>query len=408
MCAKWNSNYDPHLLAERIESNCKRDANGQVSFGMEHHEYEAVLRSSLALSEEIRESEIGGIVWKGIVAAAKAGKITADLLRTEINRAERDFLKLPLTRFVVVTNLSLPAATSLTRRPRKDEIISIGGLSYGKFDRAQVMERAQTFLAADLPTTYSSTRVSLTARTTGEAGIKALEDLDLLRGIWNFRINNGRFRMPFGGKRKPVNQIFVGPIHTIHKPNGSLASPQFFYEPAFDGAVNAPDSQTFKTALDFEKRTFQKLNKSNYPELIAKAIRRYGRALDDTDFNAVFLKLWSILELLTQTAKETYDLTIKRSSCIYADRAFHKLLLEHLRSHRNQFVHLGTDSSQIETLVYQLKRPVEDLLLFHLNTYKWSGSLEEAIHFLDLPSEKIQITARLRELQFAMKFHGYK
>ena len=214
--------------------------------------------------------------------------------------------------------------------------------------------------------------------------------------------------MTFGGRRQPVNQVFIGPIHTIHKPDGSLATQQFFYEQAFIGAVNAPNAQSFQAALDFEKQAFQKLSKSNYPELLAKAIRRYGRALDDTDFNAVFLRLWSILELLTQTGNASYDLTIKRCSFIYADRAFYRLLLEHLRSHRNQFVHLGTDSGQIETLVYQLKRNVEDLLVFHLNSYKWSGSLEEAIRFLDLPSEKSQLTAKLRELQFAMKFHRYK
>src|SRR5258708_5379830 len=182
MCAKWNSNYDPHLLAARFESCCKRNGD-QVAFGIEHHEYEPVLRSSLTLSDEIPESEIEGILWKGIVAAAKAGKITADSLRVQIRRTERSFLHLPQTQFVVVTNLSIPSAVSLTRRPRKGTVISIGGLGHGKFDLSPIIAHVKSLLSEDLPTNYPSTRVSLSARTSSEAAIKALEDLDLLRGL---------------------------------------------------------------------------------------------------------------------------------------------------------------------------------------------------------------------------------
>ncbi len=408
MCANWNSKYDPHLLAERIESCCQRSGNGQVGFGMEHSDYEPVLRSSLILSDEIPESETGGIVWKGIFAAARRGKITADSLKIEIGRAERSFLNLPLTRFVVVTHLSLAPATSLTRRPKKDSIISIGGLRHGKFDPSEIMDHARTLFSTDLPTNYPSTRISLKARTPGEAAIKALNDLEFLRGLWNFRLNKGNFRTTHAGRRKPVNQIFLGPVHTIHKTDGSLATQQFFYDQAYSGIVNAPNTQSFERALEFEKRTINKLNKSKYPETLVKAIQRYGRALDDTDFGAAFLRLWSILELLTQTTNASYDLTIKRCSFIYDDRAFNKLLLEHLRTHRNQHVHFANDSSQIETLLYQLKQRVEDLFIFHLNTYKWFESFEEAIHFLDLPSEKAEINGKLMALRRAMKFHRHK
>lgn len=408
MCAKWNSNYDPHLLAERFESCCQRNANGQVAFGMEHIEYEPVLRSSLILSDEIPESEVGGIVWKGVFAAAKKGKITADSLKIEISKGERSFLNLPHTEFVVVTNLSLAQNVSLTRRPRKGSVISISGIDYGKFNRAQIINHAQPLLSANLPTNYPVARVSLKARTPNEAAIIALNDLDFLRGLWNLRLNKGSFKITFGGKKMPVNQIFIGPIHTIHRTDGSLATQQFFYEQSFSGTVICPDAQSFDRAQEFEKSTIKKLNKSKYSETIVKAVQRYGRALDDTDFSAAFLRLWSILELLTQTGNASYDLTIKRCSFLYADRIFCKLLLEHLRFHRNQHVHFASDSSQIETLLYQLKRCVEDLFFFHLNTYKWFDSFDEAIHFLDLPSEKSEINGKLKALRLAIKFHRHK
>src|SRR6266498_3306869 len=132
MCAKWKDKYDPNLLAERIESGCDRSSPGQVGFKMEHHDCVTLLWSSLVLSDQVPESEISGIFWKGIFAAAKATRVTAKTLQSEISKAERAFLNLPLIQFTVATNISVTPSASLVRRPRTGSRISIGGTSDGK------------------------------------------------------------------------------------------------------------------------------------------------------------------------------------------------------------------------------------------------------------------------------------
>ncbi|MCW5553685.1 MAG: hypothetical protein KIS67_16190 [Verrucomicrobiae bacterium] len=409
MCAKWKDKYDPNLLAERIEAGCDRSSPGRIGFKMEHHDCVTLLWSSLVLSDEILESEISSIFWKGIFAAAKAGRITAKSLCSEISKAEKAFLDLPLVQFTVATNISLAPAASLMRRPRTGSRISIGGTSDGKFSREPIIQHARTLLSSDLPANYPATRVMLRARTPAEAASKALDDLDLIRGLWNLGLNRRIISSSSSGKRQPINQILLGPVHTIHKPDGSLATQQFFYETTFSGGVTVPNPPSFERALSFEKWAIKNLCKSKYRDVLEKAIRRYGRALDGTDFNAAFLKLWSLLELLTQTGKkDPYDVTIRRCSFIYQDRLFTKLLLEHLRDYRNHHVHSGSESSLIVTLLYQLKRHVEDVLLFHFQSYKWFNSLDEVVRFLDLPPEKDKLGGKLKSLKLAMTFHGYK
>ena len=408
MCAKWKKDYNRDCLVERIESGCDRSSPGRVGFKMEHYDCVTLFWRSLVFSDEIPESEISAIFTNGIFAAAKAGRITAETLCSKISKFENAFLKLPLIQFAVVTNISIPLSTSLVRRPRAGSRISIGGTSDGKFNRESIIEHARTLLSSDLPTNYPSTRVTVQARTAEGAANKALDDLDLIRGLWNLGLNKGIINSSSSGKRQPVNQILLGPVHTIHKLDGSLATQQFFYEPTFNGGVNAPDVSSFERALTFEKWATKKLGKSKYRDMLKTAIRRYGRALDGTDFNAAFLKLWSLLELLTQTGKDPYDVTIRRCSFIFEDRKFTKLLLEHLRDYRNHHVHSGNETSLISTLLYQLKRHVEGMLLFHLKSHKWFNSLEEVTRFLSLPPEKVELDGKLRALKLAMKFHGYK
>ncbi len=72
---------------------------------------------------------------------------------------------------------------------------------------------------------YSPVRVSVRARSEHEAYEKATGALDLLRGIWNLRLNSDV--RSSSGKRKSANVLQVGPLHSLHEPNGELASYRF-------------------------------------------------------------------------------------------------------------------------------------------------------------------------------------
>ena len=78
---------------------------------------------------------------------------------------------------------------------------------------------------------------------------------------------------------------------------------------------------------------------------------------------------------------------MRRASFLYADpeREVHVQTLNHLRHYRNRSVHGGESSATIEAYLYQLKRYVEQLFLFHLTNSYGFRSFERAAAFLSLP-----------------------
>jgi hypothetical protein len=70
----------------------------------------------------------------------------------------------------------------------------------------------------------------------------------------------------------------------------------------------------------------------------------------------------------------------------------------------NKSVHAGSESSDIESLMYQLKRYVEVLIKFHVgNKYRFS-SIADAAEFMDLPNDKVSIDRKISKLHYAKKF----
>jgi hypothetical protein len=92
----------------------------------------------------------------------------------------------------------------------------------------------------DLPDDYSVVCVKVSAKSTYSAYVRALTALDVLRGIWNWIINcRTDMTLQIGGvcEFKPINRIRLGPVHTVHLPDGSLATKEWWYQPSFEAGV---------------------------------------------------------------------------------------------------------------------------------------------------------------------------
>jgi hypothetical protein len=142
--------------------------------------------------------------------------------------------------------------------------------------------------------------------------------------------------------------------------------------------------------------------------VLKNALLRYCRALDFYNYETAFLKLWSILELLTDTVGQRYDTTIKRTSFLFANREFHKEVLEHLRFQRNLYVHHSEQSEEAEIILFQLKRYVEKILLFNIfSKYKFQN-IQEFASFLSLPTKKDDLKSKEKKINYGLKFFKYK
>jgi hypothetical protein len=407
--ANWVEGFDPALIAQRMEKVKSTAKDGGVSFsGFEHMEQVTILTSMLNLNREIPEAECRKIINRATFAAAAKGIVTPDSILKQVASLEGDYLRQPQQRFRLVTSISLTLPSSPKVFHVNSSRISIGWRSDKKTstNRAAIFKDARETVSGELPNNYSRVAVSVTGRSTNEAASKAIDDLDLLRGIWNLWKNRTQSFRFSAGARSPVNTILLGPIHTLHKLNGECATDSWWYELGYRGPVNVwRDTSNIPKMFAFAKSFRNDLRRLPYREEIISAPIRYSRALDSRDWNYTFLQLWSVLELLTGTTQnDSHKVTVKRASFVFADSDYALQSLLHLRAYRNKSVHTGTEVENIEPLMYQLKRAVEALLSFHAFHSGKFRTMAEAAEFMDSPRDRASVDAKIRKLQAVRKF----
>lgn len=404
----WVKDYKPEIVAQRMEKAKTSSGEGKVSFsGFEHSEHVVLLNSMIELDREVPEIEKRRIINRATFKAGEKGVITSKSILREIGKLEREYLSTEKKKYRLITGISISPLCQFPKVYFDGSFIVVHARlnKASQNSRSKLMNKAKHSISGDLPSNYVAVSVSVTARSTTEAADKALYRLDFVRGIWNLWTNRANtFRMS-SGKRSPVNSILLGPIHTLHKANGKLASESWWYEPQYQGPVNLYNKKTkiermFKYMASFRSH----LGKSNYGSDVIQAVVRYVRALDSRDWDDSFLRLWSVLEFLTGTLSDGYKVTIRRASYMFSDKEFACQVLSHLRDYRNKSVHAGSESSDIESLMYQLKKYVEVLIEFHVgNKFRFS-SIADAAEFMNFPIDKDLIDRKIKKLRYAKEF----
>jgi hypothetical protein len=146
------------------------------------------------------------------------------------------------------------------------------------------------------------------------------------------------------------------------------------------------------------------LKKCKYSSEIEEAIVNYTGALDLTNYENAFLRLWSILEHLTNTGYDSYKVTIRRASFLFEEEEYTRQVLKHLKDYRNRSVHLGTRDRNIETFLFQLKEYIEALLSFHLANKFRFNSIAEAGEFMDLPTDRKTLDSKIKMMIYAKDY----
>ncbi len=405
----WVKEYKPELISQRMEKVKIVSDDGAVSFsGFEHSEHVVLLNSMISFNKEIPEIEKRRIINQATFAAGAKGAITPKSLLDEINKLECNYLSTPEQKYRLLTEISISNLCQIPKVYFEGSWIIVHARlnTTSKTSRNKLIKTSRYSFSNDLPTDYAAVSVSVKARSTAEAADKALDRLDFIRGVWNFWKNRGQaFRISFGGSRKPVNRIILGPLHTLHHKNGTLATESWWYESQYRGVMDLyNEGSEIESMRKFMLNFFGLLRKSAYKQDIVHAVLRYVRALDTSDWDDSFLRLWGVLEFLTGTQSDGYKVTIRRTSYIFSDREYVNQVLSHLRDYRNKSVHEDSESGDIESLMYQLKHYVERLIEFHVANKFCFSSITEAAKFLDSPNEKEAIDKQISRLRYAKKF----
>jgi hypothetical protein len=403
--------YDLGELARRIQAARTSAPGSPLKFkSFDIHNIESVLETCVDFPATIPEPDRESLVRQGVARAAESAQIDAAILEQCLREAEREYLRQPLQTYVIASSLTLSYFETL-----RD--IKINGVSLrfsrtlpARFERQAIREELNREITIEQPDQLTTLRTRVRARTEAGAVNLAIDTADFLRGLWNFWVNyRTNLRIQFGSPQ-PINQILWGPVHTLHTPEGALASETFWAEPKHQQSEKTYSASSHWAEMrKWEKWARRRIEGLQYADEMRLLVARYSRALDLADYDAAFNKLWAVFEHLAG-AIGNYDGLIKRTLFLYTEQLqdFNRLILEHLRDVRNGLVHLDRARRAMDTYIYQLKRFVEVLMQFHLSSGKVFSSISTAGQFLDLPQNTAILEARITELRMALRFRTPK
>lgn len=248
--------------------------------------------------------------------------------------------------------------------------------------------------------------VSTFGRSVHEASERALGAVRLLCGLWNLFATYGAKSLNFGTLRqRPLGVIHVGPIHTLHTPDGQPIDGVFWYE-----LGRVKDSPAFVPksgwrGIEVQRRwTLRRLAHLPYANDFRLLIKRYSIALSLDHPSVSFMHMWGILESLTDTTMDRYATTIKRASWVFQDRQVVCEILESLRLYRNRYVHTGRQGEAPDRHA-QLIKSIIDPHLGHLlrNTFA-VRNLKEYASYLSLPHNAEDLRKKTQQFRRAMSF----
>lgn len=397
------------LAAMAEDARANGDPTGFMSGGFFYSDFAVILAGCVDFAPTLPESERRRIVQQ----VAHDGNLTRPITESGLLQAcstlERKYLARPLTSYRLLTEASIWWSIEIPRTRIDGVTLTFKPKLEKQFaERARFAHESRGTLVHELPANYMRVSAQVNARTPSEAADRGLEALDLLRASWNLALNRGKaWRETGGGRPAPVNEIRLSPFHTVHDSAGKLATGAFWYDPGYTKPASLfNDKDKFAKLLKFGASIRRRLSATPYQDELRSALVRYVRALDSADLTDAFLRLWSLLEFLTDSTHESYKVATRRAAFMFEDKARSRLVLSNLTNHRNRFVHVGSQSEDIESLVFQLKRYVDALLTFHLGNRFGFKSRAEAASFMDLPADAAELKHRQRRLQQALRYIG--
>ncbi len=408
--AQWKYSNNVPTILDRIASYIVHQDDGKITFrSLSVYDDIATLVSLTAFSEQIPEEQKEKLMSAAISATSqrKNGWNSRTLLQEIRNQATQYVTQKP-KKYVLLTSISMRDHGNITRKKIEESWITFHHTKPKRFDIAPILTRVNELIPGKLPENYIYITVSCQGRCEYTAARNALDNLDFLRGIWNFWYNQSRTYRFSSEKLEPVNKIVLGPYHSLHGKNGKLAANTFWWESSYRYPKTLLSVGTkWKQLIQYEQLVKKLIAKSHVSSFIKTALIRYVRALDESDFSTSFLKLWSVLEYVTMTGGNKYDVTIKRTLSLLKNSEYHKIILNDLKEKRNNLVHANSQLHRNYDVLQQLIGYVNSVLLFMIqHGYRFSNE-EKLAEFLDMPLTKEELGTRERDVQLAKKLRGY-
>lgn len=400
-----------HLLAELGKTSFINNDGGVSWPGTNIWRWHAAIQSTFVVrndNEEINDTDSWRIMQKGIIAAiTKLGgskPIRPNDVLEEADRIAAEHIRIEKTPYILVTSLSVASLPWKTLRINGCTIRALKnrGRRYPMPSHAAHLgEEFTQYLNSSL---HSSIRINTLGRTPAEAIETATTALDVVRGVWNLRLTYGSWTIRGGITRdEPLGEIHAGPVYSLHYPDGHLVDDTFIYDQGF---IRGPKILAANSCLKSEagrRWLMTRMRLVPYRRELEKLMVRYAIALDHADYDVTFLKLWSLLERVTNTVGDRYDKTIKRTVWGWAGRKLAIDVLESVRLHRNEYVHAATSRENRDQITFLMKSFLDPHLLRLVRNDFKVRTIEEYGNFLQLPSNVMAVEEKMDMYRLAAR-----
>lgn len=410
----FRNGFHPEIVLGHIRKGRKIAPDGRVSYSTNgfSDDWLLVIISALHRPTNATEERFRSAIRRTIFGRELPANFTTQDFEEQCRRTYDQLLRGPRQEYRVVFEMSL-----LPERPA----IWLGAngcrvyfhpLTSSSFSKAVAEGRAAAWkkhLGTRQPAGprggLMSVVVHVSAHSITEARGEALDALDEIRGLMNFVTNERRGWQISSGPRKPINRIRLATMQTVHNPDGTLASEDFWYEREwFDTQPVSLTNGTHPLITRFNSARLQMAASHKLCDAARVSLRQYARALDDENWKNAFLELWVILEFLTGTANADYDRLVSRASYMFSEHEDMREVLQHLRARRNNLVHTSSQDADAEQLIFQAKRCVEPLIEFYVANPFRLANVEDVRHFLDLPKSREVLRNQRSMLNKAIHF----
>jgi hypothetical protein len=409
--ARWRKDrFDSAFVASEVAKGTSPLPSGGLQFTGDIFLGEPLilLETGVEFLVSISDVDRTRIINGALEAALRSEDYGPSVLIGEVNKATRDFVRSPEIKYVVATNLSFNHFEDISRIESPGYRLYVRRRLPRHLARARqeatqrTRQRMGDVYPEDTPfQEYAAAWIHVRGRSPYEAMDRAVEALDLRRGVWNYLFNRGigpTYPPPWRG---PVNKVLGGPLYSLHRVGGALAIGLDWIDPAYTGPqLSRKFQERWPEILEEEKKVYVLLKRSPYRSTLEDALRRYCRALDLVDLSRAFLELWGLLETLTGISpQDRHDTVVKRATFIWADteRETHEQVLHHLRRYRNSYVHAGEGSARTGAYLHQLRLYVEQMLYFHLHNSRYFSSMNRVARFLSLPFDARDLQRSIEE-----------
>lgn len=405
MPIKWKkgTRFKPAIILKKIDSVRTVNSTGGVAFaGLELEENLPILQSMLDFPPAAAEIGTPSLVWNGLSQVGK--DLTPDTFITAINKELNKCLATKECAYHLLTSLSLdPQGLPKRMRVLGAEIVLLSKDYPRRYKPREQHLQKHRLPTPSTPDSYGKVVIRAKAKSASAAFRKSMRSLDLLRALWCL-MSNPRLQISFGTPSfNPINVIRLGSRHTLHYPNGTVANEGVWFEPGFVEA-SIYSFEKPEIAVKNTQWALRRITHSTYSDRIIASLLRFVRALDESDSNTAFVRLWGALEGLATPGQADYDKLVQRCSFLFKEFTYHGQVLEHLREYRNASLHAGDESENARTHCFQLQMYFVNLVWFHIRNATYFSSLDEANTYLESPPDSVALKRRRQLVQKAIRF----